>query len=1154
MGRRANTPEAGDERVRRLREALSQRILVLDGATGTGLALVCPEAAGARCPEELVLTRPEAVMALHRAYLAAGADLVETNTFGASPLELAALGLADRCREINRRAAASARKACARAEEAEPGRLRWVAGAIGPTSRPLTLTPELSFDQVFRSYAEQAAGLAEGGADLVLVETVQDPLNLKAALMACREAAPGVPVAVSITLAGGGRILGGTSAAAVAAMVEPWAPLWVGVNCSTGPAAMEEALRELAAATASAVAVVPNAGLPGLDGVYGEGPGELAEVVGGFARGGLVNLVGGCCGTTPEHIRALAAAAAAYPPRRPAAVDGCRLAGADVVDLAGGARPVVVGERTNVLGSRRFRSLVEERRWAEAAEVGSGQVAAGAAALDVCLAAAGDDEVASMAGLVPVLRRITRVPLMLDSTDPRVLATALERTPGRPVLNSVNLEDGGGRLTEVAELARRFGAAVVAGCVDDDPGVGMARTAQDKLRVAERLVARLEEEGLRRRDILLDPLVFPAGAGLGPAGAAAATLAGLRLIKERIAGAVTVLGISNVSYGLPPAGRPVLNAVFLQHCAAAGLDVAIADPERLPSLDDLDRRDRKLAEAVLFDGGVEATAVFVERFRARSGQRQSRAPSASVRERLAALVAGGRRTGLTTALDEALATMKALAVVNGPLLEGMATVGGRFQSGEATVAEVLLAAEVLQAALAYLRPRLGGGGPARRGSVLLATVRGDVHDIGKNLVGMVLAAHGFEVVDLGVQCSPAALIAAWRRRPTDLIGLSGLLVRSAQEMAVTARELAAAGIGAPLLLGGAALSAEFVRERVAPLYPGPAHYAPDVITGVALAVRLTGGGESGSTAGAESSAATTAGVAGAANTSRRQVGVRPTPAGSLGRNRSGRSKAAAGLPRPPDLERHLLADLPLGEILAQGVPSALVRRHLGLGGVRAGLDADGRRNHRELLRRVTGLQREAVSRGWLRGAAVFRFVRAWSREGCLVLADPEGQEVAAIPVAGQGRGGRLAAAVAGGNGAAMDSVALFVVSTGQGIRERTDAWRRKGRLLDSAALQVLALAAAEAAAGWLHVVLDGQWRGGGSDLEGESEAGYGRRRIGVRVSPGYPVLPDLAAQRHLFRLLTPEDIGVHLTEECMMDPEASVSAVVFHGRTTGGRG
>ena len=1128
------TRSMGD-RAKRLREILSERILLLDGATGTALAAMGLAAAdyGGEplfgCHEALLLHRPDAVYALHRLYLEAGADLVETDSFGGTPVVLAEYGLAERAREINRLAASIARSACAEAEARDPSRPRFVAGSLGPTTKALTLTGGITFDEMRRAYAVQAGGLAEGGADVLLIETVQDALNLKAALVACREAAPGVPVAVSATIEPTGTTLGGQSAEAVAVVAEPWEPLWVGLNCAMGPRAMAEHVRALSALAPCAVAVVPNAGLPDAEGRYLETPEEMARALDRYAAAGWVNVLGGCCGTTADHVRALRVVADRHAPRRPPSYDPARLAGGEPRELFQERPPLLIGERTNVLGSRKFKGLVKEGRWAEAAEVGRRQVRGGAQVLDVCLADSEGNERAAAVHLLRALRRAVRVPFMVDSTDPEVMEEALTLIPGRPILNSVNLEDGGVRLERVAALARRYGAALVAGCIDERPDDGMARTARRKLEVAARLLERLEACGVRRREVLLDPLVFPAATG-DPKFAASAreTVEGVRLIRRELPGALTVLGVSNVSFGLPPAGREVLNAVFLHHCVQAGLDAAIVNTEQLVRYPSLGADEVALAEAVLFGGGRDSIDAFTARYRQAGIWRGPVAEDLPAEERVRRMVVGGERAGLDAALDELLGRMTPLEIINGPLMAGMDEVGRLFGDGSLIVAEVLVSAEVMQAAVNHLRPRMTGDASAHRGSILLATVRGDVHDIGKNLVGIIFSTNGYRVVDLGVQVPSERIIAAWRQHRTDLVGLSGLLVRSAHQMVATAQDMASQGLTIPVLVGGAALSAAFTRDRIAPAYGGTVAYASDAMNGLATANRIMAAAASAAAAPARPPADAAGRIAAAAT---------PEPLVPLN---------PADLPVPPELGRRLVREVSPDEVFPFLNDQTLLGKHLGLRGAVARLLAEGDAKAAQTRERVEALKDAAAARGWLRPAAVYGFFRAHSTDQSVVLTDPEGNPLAELPYPRMKRTpGRSAADWVHPDPMARDTVALFVVTAGTGVRERAEALRAEGRLLDSYAFQALALETAEAAAEWMHRRIRELW--GFPDPPGMTlEQRFQAKYRGIRLSFGYPACPDLEPQAELFRLLAPEAIGVRLTEEYMMDPEASVSAVVFH--------
>ncbi len=1122
-----------------LASLLEKRILLLDGATGTALASMGlgPSDYGgealAGCHEALVLNKPEAVLALHKLYLDAGADIVETDSFGGTPVVLGEYGLEARAAEINRRAAELAKEACARAEAADRSRPRFVAGSIGPTTKSLTLTGGITFDEMVRSYAVQAGGLAEGGADVLLIETVQDALNMKAALIACRDAAPSLPVAVSATMQPSGTTLGGQTIEALWVTAAPWNPLWIGINCATGPSAMAEHVRALAALASSFVSVVPNAGLPDANGRYLETPRQMAQVLERYAASGLVNILGGCCGTTAAHIKALREVASKNKPRIAPHYDPGHTAGGEAKGLVQERPPLLIGERTNALGSRAFKKLIGEGRFAEAAEIGRRQAKGGAQVLDVCLADARGDEKAAMREMALALRKAVRLPLMVDTTDAAVMEEALKLIPGRPVLNSVNLEDGGARLERVARLAKRYGAALVAGCIDDDPEEGMARTAGRKVQVARKLLGRLEALGFSRREILLDALVFPAATG-DPKfrGAAKETIEGVRAIKAELPGAVTVLGISNVSFGLPPAAREVLNAVFLHHCVQAGLDAAIVNTEQLVRYPGLQLEEISIAEELLFTGSPASVEAFAQRYRERNTSKAGRAANENIpaRDRLKRMVVDGERSGLTNLLDEMLASWDPLSIISGPLMEGMDEVGRLFGKGELIVAEVLVSAEVMQAAADYLRPGLKAD-EAKRGSILLATVRGDVHDIGKNLVGMLFASNGYEVVDLGVQVSSERLIEEWRKRKTDLVGLSGLLVRSARQMAETARDMAAENISVPMLVGGAALSAAFTREHISPNYKGAVAYAPDAMAGLKEAREILEGASDGT------------GGSAAGGDGNRLEQDSPSPPGPLP---SGPPLDPSAIPRAPWLGGKVLPSLSLDEIFPYLNEQVLFGKHLGLKGSVSRLLERKDARAEKIASMVEELKDAAVAREWLNPSAVFGFFRAVGRGESVVVMEPGGEPLAELPFPRTSRPPhRSAAEWVHPQAQANDSVALFCVTAGGRAQAEAARLRAKGDLLRSYALQALALETAEAAAEWLHKRIRELWGIAGPGELALQDLFHARYR-GIRLSFGYPACPRMEAQRDLFRILRPEEIGVRLTESFMMDPEASVSAVVFH--------
>ncbi len=836
------------ERINELKSLLGRRILITDGAMGTQIQArgLGPEDFGGAeyegCNEYLNITRPDVIEDIHREYLEAGADIIQTNTFGATALVLGEYDLAHEARRINREGAAIARRAADEATADDPDKPRFVYGAMGPTTRTISVTGGLTFDELAADYHQQAAGLIEGGADVLVLETGQDTINIKAGLegidRARAELNADVPMAVQGTIEPMGTLLAGQDAEALYTSLAHRDLLWVGFNCATGPEFMTDHIRTLHELSQFGIACVPNAGLPDEDGNYNETPEMLAATLERFASNGWLNVTGGCCGTGPDHIRQLVEAMAEKKPRVTEPVLETRVSGIEAVVVNEDTRPTVVGERTNVLGSRRFKRLIAGERFEEAAEIGRRQVRNGAHVLDVCLQDPDRDETADVIKFLDQLNRRVKAPIMIDSTDAAVIEESLKRLQGKSIINSINLEDGEERFQRVVPLARRYGAALVVGCIDDDPNQAQAITRERKLEIARRSHQLLTGKyGVPEEDIIFDPLVFPAGTGdENYVGSAAETIEGVRMINEALPRTKTVLGISNVSFGLPAAGREVFNSVFLYHCTQAGLDMAIVNSEMMQRYASIPEEERKLSEDLIWNRGEDPVAAFAAHFR-------DRAPRATAEERLALplddrlaqCIIEGSKEGLAEDLDLALQEREPLAIINGPLMAGMDEVGRQFNANQLIVAEVLQSAEAMKFAVAHLEPHMERTDAASRGRVLLATVKGDVHDIGKNLVEIILSNNGYNVINLGIKVAAQELIAGYREHQPDIIGLSGLLVKSAQMMVETVQDFRTAGIAAPVLVGGAALSNRFTRLRIAPEYDGLVAYSPDAMTGLALA-------------------------------------------------------------------------------------------------------------------------------------------------------------------------------------------------------------------------------------------------------------------------------------------------------------------------------
>ena len=1147
-----------------LRAAASERILVLDGGTGTalqGLDLQAKDFGGAEyegCNENLVLVRPDVVAHVHHTYLKAGADIVETNTFGATPIVLDEYELGSKAYEINKLAAEIARKTCA--EYDTPEKTRFVAGSIGPTTKSLSLTGGITFEELIENYYVQAKGLFDGGTDYFLVETCNDTRNVKAALLAMdrlfEEKGESIPIAVSATIESTGTMLAGQSVEALTAALMHRDLLYLGLNCATGPEFMTDHIRSLAQLSPFPIACVPNAGLPDEDGRYLETPDMVAKTIGNFIEKGWINFVGGCCGTHAGHIHALVEKTKSAKPRHARAERRSLLSGVDHLEVTDELRPVIVGERTNVIGSRKFKDLIKAAKFEEASEIARAQVKSGAHIVDVCLADPEGDEIADMEAFLDRVVRKVRAPIMIDSTDANVIAKALTYCQGKAVINSINLEDGLERFDEVVPLAKKFGAALVVGTIDEDPIQGMGVSRERKLQIAERSHEILTEQyGFPEEDIYFDPLVFPCGTGDEQYRTSAPeTIEGVRLIKQRFPKCKTVLGISNVSFGLPAAGREVLNSVFLYHCTQAGLDLAIVNSEKLERFGSLDADEIELAENLLFNRKPEALQEFSDRFRDKKAKSKDKS-ALSLDERLASYVVEGTKDGLLPDLDEALKGRKPLDIINGPLMKGMDEVGRLFNANKLIVAEVLQSAEVMKAAVSHLEPFMEKTEATTRGKVVLATVKGDVHDIGKNLVDIILSNNGFQVVNLGIKIPPEQLIQAVREHKPDIIGLSGLLVKSAHQMVTTAEDLARAGIDLPIMVGGAALSRGFTEKRILPAYgEGPVFYAQDAMDGLDLAGQIR---DKSSFSKLKENVFEIRRKVAEAEAQKSQ-----TPAAAqVVVLRESKVRKLEATPPAPDFERHVQKHVPIEQIWKFINPLMLYTRHLGVKARAAKLfdqmqkDPTVARKLREeeptavdIWEKVEEVKAEFGHTSVLRPHAVYRFFPACGEGNSVVLFTDESRSkpLARFEFGRQTKGEGLCLAdyLAPRNGP-PDSFAMFVTTVGENVREVSAELKAKGQFLKSHILQALAIESAEGYAEQLHSFIRAAW-GHPDDPATSMLDRFQAKYRGKRYSFGYPACPRIEDQELLFELLHPQDIGVQLTEGYMMDPEASVSAIVFH--------
>ena len=1020
---------------------------------------------------------------------------------------------------------------------------RFVAGSMGPTTKTLSVTGGIAFEELINHYEEQARGLIDGHVDALLLETSQDLLNVKAGFIGIEQAfeKTGVtlPLMISGTIEPMGTTLAGQSIEAFYISIEHMNPISVGLNCATGPEFMQDHIRTLSDLSSIAVSCYPNAGLPDDEGNYHETPESLAHKLEGFASEGWLNVVGGCCGTTPEHIQALSETMRNYQPRRPKDLHLHMVSGIEpfIYDDPQ-LRPIMVGERTNVIGSRKFKRLIAEGKFEEAAEIGRAQVKRGAHVIDICLADPDRDEIEDMENFIKELVKKVKVPLVIDSTDDAVIEKALSYSQGKAIINSINLEDGEDRFKAITPLIHKYGAAVVVGTIDEK---GMGVSAEKKLEIAERSYQLLVEKyGIPPQDIIFDPLVFPVGTGDAQyIGSAKATVDGIRLIKERFPEVQTILGVSNVSFGLPPVGREILNSVFLYHCTLAGLDYAIVNTEKLERFASISKEEVAMAEKLLFDTTDESLAKFTEFYRGKKKETKSTLPDMTLAERLSYYVLEGTKEGLIPDIELALKEYPApLDIINGPLMDGMKEVGRLFNENQLIVAEVLQSAEVMKASVAHLEPHMEKNDTsAAKGKIVLATVKGDVHDIGKNLVDIILSNNGYEVIDLGIKVAPAELVETIKREKPDMVGLSGLLVKSAQQMVITAHDMKQAGINVPILVGGAALSRKFTDTKISKEYDGLVLYAKDAMVGLSLANQLQDPTEYEKLVQAKIEKETAA-----------PLPAYERPSSSVAVKVRKKINTDAPVFVPQDTKRHLLKSYSLSHVEPYINKQTLIGHHLGLKGKLANLLKEGDEKAIKLNDMVNGLMQDATQNGWISPSAVYQFFPAQSDGDTVLIYDPEnpGKIIETFEFPRQDSDPYLCLAdflkpVSSGQ---MDYIAFFAVTAGKGVRQIAEKLKNEGRFLENHALQALALETAEGLAELIHRQIRDRW-GFPDSVNFTMKDRFAAKYQGQRFSFGYPACPDLEDQKKLFSLISPEDVGIELTEGFMMEPEASVTAIVF---------
>ena len=1142
-------------------DALQKRVLVYDGAMGTGLHELEPTVAdfgGAALEgwmDGLVLHAPHLVEQVHRSFLEVGCDVVETATFQATRLRLQEWGQADATIELNRTAAALARRLCD--EFSTQDRPRFVAGSMGPTGfLPSSSDPALSrisFAQLREAFAEQAQGLIEGGSDVLIIETAQDILEVRAAIFGCRDAFAStgvtIPLHVSVSLLDtSGSMLLGTDPAAVVAILDSLGVDIIGLNCSTGPELMREPIRVITERSSVPVACIPNAGIPSNVGGRAHFPlggTDMADHLEDFVRRFGVALVGGCCGTTPGHISQLVERVGALPaPQRRG--DGIpRLASAmSAIELHQEPAPLLIGERVNAQGSRAVKRLLLAEDYDGIVDVGRGQAEGGAHALDVCVAVTErNDEAEQMRAVVRGLEMSVDAPLIFDSTDAEVIRAALESYPGRAVVNSVNLENGRARCEAVLPLVRDHGACVVALTIDEK---GMANTPERKLEVAQRIhQIACEEFGLAPHQLLFDALTFTLATGEREyIDSAHHTIDGIREIKKALPGVLTALGVSNVSFGLSAASRPVLNSVFLYHCVQAGLDAAIVNPAHITPYAEISATERELAEDLVFNRRDDALARYIAHF---DGAQAVAADTGvdpfagmSPAERIHAQILQRRRDGIEEQIDLAVAGRDPVEVLNEVLLPAMKEVGDRFGAGELILPFVLQSAEVMKRAVGRLENYLDRVEGTSKGTVVLATVYGDVHDIGKNLVNTILSNNGYTVHDLGKQVPLTTIIDRAVEVEADVIGLSALLVSTSKQMPLCVNELSARKLSFPVIIGGAAINRGFGR-RILTLDDGSVYqpgvfYCKDAFEGLDTVEQLRDEPKRIALVERVRDEAVHQAERDSERAMRRQAAAGPATGHSRGR--SSETRTDVPLPEPPFWGQKHLTDISIDEVVPCIDRNSLFKMSWQFKGVHdptrwAELLAT------ELEPRLARSIEEARTGDWLKLEAVYGYWPALADGDAIVIFDPQDheREVARFTFPRQRAENRLCLSdyvrprqlASPGQ---RDVVALQVVTIGPGASEMSGRLQREGEYDDMLRIHGFATQMAEATAEWLHQRV-------------RTELGIGEEQ-GRRYSWGYPSCPDLEDHQTLFSVMSPAVIGVELTEGYQLVPEQTTAAIVLH--------
>ena len=1147
-----------------LQNDLKNRILLLDGAMGTMIQkqnLTADDFGGEKyegCNDYLVLTKPEIIKNIHKEYLKSGSDIIETNSFGALDIVLKDYDLEDRAFEMCKRAAELVNETILeyRSENPDDTRHLYVAGALGPSNKSISVTGGVTFDELVHTYYTAVSGLLAGGVDLILFETIQDTRNLKAAYLGLKKAMEEnytVPLMLSFTIESTGTTLAGQTADAFYYAVNHMHPFSVGLNCATGPEFMTQFLKTLNDISNTYISVYPNAGLPNEDGEYEETPVTLANKLEPFFKNKYLNIVGGCCGTTPDYIKEIKEKTVNYEPRN---IDKDKnfnnLSGLISLETPKD-RPIYVGERTNVIGSRIFKNLIAQEKFDEATEVARLQIKGDADVIDVCLANPDRDEVADMKAFLEKVSKFAKVPIMLDSTDINVVEKGLTYLQGKGIINSINLEDGEEKFKKMAEVIKEFGAAVVVGLIDEE---GMAVSLEKKIKVARRSYELLTKKyGIDERDIIFDTLVFPVATGDQKyIGSASATIEAIREIKKEMPNVKTILGVSNISFGLPIAGREVLNTYYMNKAYEAGLDFAIVNTEKIIPMDEISDEEKELSENILFHTDDENVSKFANFYRDKKATKKKvDVSNLTVEEKVANLVVEGSKKDLTILLDELLKKYTPIEIINGPLMTGMDEVGRLFNKNDLIVAEVLQSAEVMKASVAHLEQFMEKDESSVKGKIIMATVKGDVHDIGKNLVGIIIGNNGYEVIDLGINTPAEKIRDAVVKEKADFLGLSGLLVKSAAEMVNTVAVLREAGISIPIFVGGAALTEKFTVNKIEPAYENNiVIYSKDAMTALSDLNKMID--EKKFEEFREYLQKRRDLLLIKDEKELQKLKVKQTVSDIKDKDGTF-DYSKIEIPKynfekiykPETLNKQIITNIKAKDVFPFINLQMLIGKHLGLKWI------VGKMLEKQDPRTVKMYNeiKEIIEHGdeYFDITAIYKYFpvrRKYGKEknefSLEILSDDLTEVIETFNFPRQ-KYGQYLSLNDYVNPDGIDYVGFFVATAGEKSRIVSNELKAKGEFYKGHLVNSIGLELAEATSEYIHQIMRKDV--GIIDKELQTEDILKANYQGNRYSFGYPACPDLSDQKKLFKLLKPEIYGIKLTDEFMMYPEASVSAIVF---------